>query len=295
MHGRMDRQVQYIDMTPAEWADVPDNPRQRDTELHAHKAAYLNDFRPPHAMVDMAVLPDGQRFKLNGHTRSYLWVNNKVPAPPTLRVTVYVLNSYADVLEAYAWFDNALAAEKGADIIQGAFKANGVRLQSGMLRNGRVGSALRLLFGQYSNAYGKDWRDYELVYQAVRHFSAELKMLDEVSPTPKLFPPGIQMAALITFKHDDGDARDFWSLYAGERGVKDGDRMDAVQALAETVMKSKGARGNTVKDLFAKGVSAFQAYQLRNDYAVGGSGVRPLRDAALTKYIDQQQQPSAGL
>lgn len=292
MHGRQTREPQYIDMSPEDWAHIPDNPRQRDTELHALKATYLNEFRPPHALVDMAVLPDGQRFKLNGHTRSFLWSTKKVPAPLRLRVTVYPLNSFADVIEAYGWFDSAAASERGADIIQGAFKANGVRLKTGMLRNGRVGTALRLLFSQFTSAYGKNWHDYELVYQAVRHFSTELNLLDAMSPSPKMFPPGIQMAALITLKHDHADAIDFWKLYADQRGSKNGPTMDAVQALIEAVMKSKVGKQKghaTQQEIFAKALSAFQAYQSRNEYMVGGTGIRPMKDSSLKKYIEQQE------
>jgi hypothetical protein len=288
MHGKFDRKVFYIEMTPAEWAKIPDNPRQRDTELHAKKAHYLTEFRPPHAFVDMAVLPDGQRFKLNGHTRSLLWSLGTIPIPTGLRVTCYPCDNLGDVLDAYRWFDSAEAAERGTDVIQGAFKANGIKLTTKSLRNGRIGTALRTTFLLYTKDHGTNWRDYNLVYKAVQYFADEIRMLDAMSPPVKMFPPGIQMAALLTLKHDDADALDFWNLYAQQKGTKDGQSMDAVQALIETVGRARGKNSKDVMmELFGKAMSAFQSFQSRTSYAVGKGGIRQMLEATLKKYIHQ--------
>jgi hypothetical protein len=291
MNGKFDRKPQYIDMTPAEWATIPDNSRQRDTALRAPKAiSYLGEFRPPHALVDMAVLPDGQRIKLNGHTRCYLWMNGLIPVPQMLRVTIYPCNTHADTAEAYTWFDSAGAAERGGDMIQGAFKANGVRLETNWLRNGRIGTALRSVFLLYTKVHGTNWRDFGLVYWAVHYFADELRLFDSLKPSVKLFPPGIQMAVLLTLKHDDADAMEFWSLFAQGKGTKNGITMDAVQALIEAVGKSRSRLNTDDKiELFGKAMSAFQSFQSRATYSVGKGGLRAMQETSLKKYTHQER------
>ena len=289
MHApQHERRIRYIEMTPAEWAKVPDNPRQRDTELHAKSAIkYLQVPQPPHAQVEMAALPDGSRWKLNGHTRSLLWGDGRIPVPPVLHVTVYEMWTYNDVIESYEWFDNAAAAERGTDILQGAIKANGLTLETKMLRSGKFGSALRRVFLAITRDFGSDWHNYALVYEAVRYFARELKAFDELAPTGKLFPPGVQMALLLTMKRNPQEAGEFWKLYSTQSGVKDGTSMDAVQAYIEAVLRAKGANRNfdITGDLFAKGISAFLSHQAGELYKVGGTGVRVTQGPALKKYI----------
>jgi hypothetical protein len=288
------RLARYTQMTPEEWAKVPDCPRQRNTELHAKKAiGWLNVQVPPHLEVKMAKLPDSRTFKLDGHTRSWLWERRAIPVPDHIEVTVYELQDLDEVLEAYTWFDNINAAERGTDVVQGALRANGLHPVSYQLRTGRLNTALRRIYRAVASDeenYQSGW-NYDTVYEAVRLFSRELMFLDSLEPSSKLFPPGIQMAVLITVKRDASEAMTFWKLYAEERGRKDGDRMDAVQALMEGVIlsKSRNNRNNDiVSEMFSKGLAAFQSYRNGNDYAAGMGGVRPLSPISVGKYVKRR-------
>lgn len=279
--------TRYTTMTPNEWADVPDNPRQRDTELHAKKAIkYLAEPKPPHIEVKMAQLPDGTKWKLDGHTRCFLWQGKLIPVPDMLDVTIYYLKNMKEVIEAYGWFDNAGAAEKGPDVMQGAFRANGLHPKTHMLRAGRINTALRRLFRMVYDF--DEITGYDLVYEAVHFFRDEIILLDELQPTGTLFPPGIIMGVLITLKRDRVQALEFWQLYAAELGTKEGGVMNAVQALCEAVARDKGlVRGSrdVTSELFGKSIMAFMAFQQGSTYVAGGPGVRSVSQPTLKKYV----------
>jgi hypothetical protein len=284
LNGRM---VRYVQMTPAEWFEVPDNPRQRDTVLHAKKAVrYLAEPKPPHLEVKMAWLLDGTKIKLDGHTRAHLWRNGLIPVPDRIEVTIYQLASRQEAIDAYAWFDNAAAAERGTDVVQGAFRANGLKPQSHMLRAGRINTPLQRLY-RYVTESSDQW-GYDAVEEAVRFFAREIMLFDALSPTAKLFPAGLVMGALISLRRDRDDAVAFWTEYAGERGTKADGSMDAVQALIEAVMQAKaGGRGtkDLTSDLFRKALAAFFAHQKGQSYSIGGPGIRPVSDPTMKKYI----------
>jgi hypothetical protein len=285
-----DRITRYTNMTPAEWALIPSNPRQRDTELHAKIAIkYLEVPVPPHVEVKMGQLPEGSKWKLDGHTRSYLWQLKAIPVPAQLDVAIYELKSIQEVIEAYDWFDNAMAAERSSDVIQGAFRANGLHPKSHMLRVGRINVALKRLFRMVNEDYANSQWHYDMIYEAVKFFARQIMQLDELEPTQSLFPPGVSMAVLITLRNDPNDALRFWRSYAAQRGVKDGNQMDAVQALIEGVQTAKlratKVHADYVNDMFSRAIAAFFVFQAGQAYAVGGPGVKPISMPSLKRYI----------
>lgn len=285
-HYLYDHPTSYTEMTPAEWAQVADNPRQRDTELHAKKAIkYLIHPVPPHREVKMAWLPDGTKIKLDGHTRAYLWMLEKIPVPETLEVGIVRLDTIADAIDAYGWYDSAQAAEKGTDVVQGAFRANGLKPTSHMLRSGRINTSLVRLYRFVTEA-NQPWT-YDTIEEAVRFFQREIMMLDALEPTGKLFLPGVVMAFLITAQRDREDAATFWSDYAAEKGTKVDGQLDPVQALTDAVMSVKTGRGtrDITSEIFKKALAAFFCYQRNQKYSVVGSGLRPVSDTTMKRYI----------
>lgn len=276
-----------IDLTPEEWSVIPDNPRQRDTELHLRKAKHLLQPAPPHTQVAMAILPDGSRIKLDGHTRDLGWTQGLFEKPKMLCVTVYPLENIEEVIAAYAWFDASDAAEKGSDVLQGAFNANKLRFESQMLRSGKVGFAIRRTYTMLSRE-PEHWNSFSGVSAAVSFFSKELIFLDGLLPEPKMFSPGLQMGFLATMKGDPSDAKKFWKSYAEGCGVKMGGTMDGVQALIEISLRPKGRKSpyNTNWELFGKTLSTFLTFQAGDTYATGSSSyVRPLKAVGIKKYL----------
>ena len=82
-------------MLPEEWFTVPDCPIQRDTKRHADKASksHLKQQSSAQWIVHMATLPDGRCFKVDGHTRSLLWEEGRLPVPEFLHVMVHPCQS----------------------------------------------------------------------------------------------------------------------------------------------------------------------------------------------------------
>ena len=91
-----------ITMKIEEWIHVPDNPVQRNTEEHARRARHLFNPSPTHAVAAMAELPDGQRFKLDGHTRAYLWARGDVAPPPVMYIDLYECETQGEVEASFA-------------------------------------------------------------------------------------------------------------------------------------------------------------------------------------------------
>ena len=284
-HGR-------VEMTARQWAAVPANPRQRDTEAHAKKAKHLRTYDPVHRFVNMARLPDGRMFKLDGHTRSYLWQRGEVAGPATLFVEVYLCDDEAAAKRLYSKFDSQAAVETGADKIVGAAREQGLTFTSPMLRAGRYGSAVKRLYMYTTKSWG-DWSSAQFVYDAVGFYRDELKRLDAINPQPAAFTSGVTMAALATFKRRGAEATKFWTNYAANIGSKDGLRMDGVEALRQAVadtklMQARRTDGGGAQQLvlLGKGILAYEAFRLGRTYTAGkGGGIRTMDDDVLKEYL----------
>lgn len=228
-------------MTVAEWISVTDNPRQRDTEKHAAKAkkSHLSVLDPAHALVSMAELPDGRRFKLDGHTRCLLWQRGELAMPDELIVDVWRCADEAAVKALYSRFDAATAAETAADRLRGAANEHDIEFKSPMLRDGNYGTAIKRVFQIGWSHSESRWSSLDYVYDAVKTFKRELQALDEINPNATRFSSGVIAAALVTLKRYGPKAEPFWRAYAENAGTKDGAVMDGVQALSEAVGGAK--------------------------------------------------------
>ena len=76
-----------------QWVNVPDNPRQRDTVRHANKAKrkHLKEADEAHGIVFAAMLDGEITWKLDGHTRAYLWDTGELELPKG-KLTVVCFN-----------------------------------------------------------------------------------------------------------------------------------------------------------------------------------------------------------
>lgn len=119
------------------WFAVPENPRQRDTESRAGAALrkHLKAPHPTHRNVSAARLPDGRMFKLDGHTRAFLWAAGKLAAPAdgTVTVTVYAARDRQEVMDLFDAFDNPAAVMTSQDRVAGGKREHELVLRSGCL------------------------------------------------------------------------------------------------------------------------------------------------------------------
>jgi hypothetical protein len=274
-------------MSPAEWATVLPNPRQRDTERHARRAEHLKTPHPIHAFVSMAQLPDGRRYKLDGHTRSYLWEKGEVSPPEILSVECWQCDRMEQVKKLYSAYDNSQAVENTVDRMFGAYREHGLTYTSPLLSSQKIAAALRIayqtLFGQKAGITAAA-SEYDLI----SYWRPELDLLDEAKPISKYFPTGITAGSLITLRRYGPDAVDFWSRYSADRGNKIAGERDPVQALRDRVDGMRGNRQLTssgnISILIALSVSAFSADRRGQIYKDGG-GVKPVGKEAMLSFL----------
>jgi len=275
-----------IEMTPQQWADIHDNPRQRDTEAHAKRAAHLRTPHPSHVKVNAARSPDGTFYKLDGHTRSYLWKTGQVPAPDKLFVDVWNCFSLQDVKDLYATFDSRAAVETSPDQMFGGIRESGLSFQSELLKSNRYAAALR--YG-YELLFGQNPARAISVYDLLKYWTPELKLLDECEPTRKRFHTGVAVAALITFRRYGREASDFWTTFARDGGSKIAGEKDAVQAFGERMLRRR-AEGSisgrsSVQDIVAIALSAFDRHRRGETYSAESSGIKALQINSLRTWL----------
>lgn len=281
------RQIAVIPMSVADWLAVPDNPIQRNTEERAARAVHLKTFEPVHAEVSMAVLPDGSRFKIDGHTRAYKWASGEVEnAPLHVDVKVYGCRNLAAVTKLYGRFDSKLAAETTRDQIEGAVRRAGISFTSAMLKGGKFANAVKRLHGEIFVYDPQRWSDPNAMADAIWMFREELLLLDSVHPSPARFTTGVVQAALATFMAHGEEALPFWQAYAANAGQKSRTQMDAIQALWEALqVESRKRSMDAHANLYRKGIMTFINWRRGNLYSVGkGQSVKGINPDAAREF-----------
>lgn len=266
------------------WYEVSDCPIQRDTERHAKMAVkkHLKEAASTHANVNAAELPDGTLYKLDGHTRAYLWQRGELEKPSNqLVMMVYRAESINDVKELYKQFDNASATESSKDKLSGIYRDMGLTPQSNTLEHGGVITALKII-----HAYNKDTvgRQFDM-YSELPKWIDELVALDGLnSETGKMTTPCIA-AFFITYKLYGRDSMTFWHNYINDLGVKQGGARDGVQALTELIETRKAAKQNqgqaNHREILAKAISCFEKFVAGSNYTVG------IKSTDVAKYLDR--------
>lgn len=283
------RRTATIEMSVRDWLAVPSNPRQRDelVRLEKNRVDHLLEPEEKHREVAMGILPDGRRYKVDGHTRLLLWSKGLVPPPESLIVDVYSCANEAAVEQLYDKFDNTAATEYGTDRVTGAYREAGIAPKSPMLREGGISTATRQLY-HFLTQTSPDKKSKDRVINAcVRMFADEIMLLDTVEPTRFLFPTGIVMGALMTLTVHPEKATEFWTKYSANAGTKSGDRMDAVQALLERHAKEKGKTNGRRDQIFmATSVAAVEGY-IRKKTWNSRDGISAKSRDSLRKYADE--------
>lgn len=283
----------YTTMTPQEWANIPDNPRQRNTERHLARASHLLNSSPTHAHVIMAFCPSTNQFwKLDGHTRSLLW--NKTPdlAPSQLFVTVYNVSNIEEAAHLYTHFDNSKAVETPADKVSGAYHALGWQPTSSLLTIGYISHSLALTEGacrgQSYEIRIKQDEESSSIYTIVANWLPELKAIDTVNPSYKNFNSQILCAALLSIRRRGPDkALPFWEAYIQDQGLKLENEMDGIEALARMFQTYRTARNKPSRhnsSLAQRAISCFEAWLFKRTYSKGRNSGPKTTD--LVKYME---------
>ena len=167
-------------MSVDDWLQVRDHPRHRDTAAHAMAAHWQSAkaasgvARTKLAQVT-AALYDNTLYKVEGHTRAYLWQKGELRPPEMIHATIFKVHSLDELNEVYGLHDVQSAARTTTDVIFGAYRENKLKLSSPRLRDGRIADALNLaLRGATRDNQPSGYRPLDL-YKAVAVFPVELQ------------------------------------------------------------------------------------------------------------------------
>ena len=237
-------------MTVNDWIALPNHPHQRNTVRHAG-AVHLKQAKEATGAVAsllahvVAARWEGRYYKVDGHTRGYLWEQGELPRPDHLHVTLYPVASRAELDALYEAFDTSTAIRTGYDQVLAGFRDCGLQLQSKRLRQGFLNDALNIAL----RGATRELQDHHLpeldVYRAVAVFKPELELLDGIDPQPLPFYSGVVAAALIglTLFSPKRVLDFFGKLNRGEGNRKNGrsDPVDAVLIVVERMNMEKNA------------------------------------------------------
>lgn len=260
-----------ISMTPQQWLEVEDNPRQRDTFRHAQKAVNNHLKAPSRTQnkVAAARLPSGELVKLDGHTRALLWSDGRLPAPARVKVDVYDVVSMEEVKALYGEFDSNGAVEGAVDKLFGAYKEHDFQPQSDLLLNGAISSSLSRLSPKGAT-----------VYAAVKNWRHELTMLDSLNLTKNRYQQGLVIGALALLRVRKSKAMEFLQLVGQDAGVRTEKGSDGVDAFCR-FYNSEAFGKDDVFTRAGKFISAGEGYITEALY-VGG-----IKSTNLVNYLSR--------
>lgn len=273
-------------MSIDDWISVPDNPRQRNTERRAQAALkWLGQPSPTHCRVAMAVLNDGRRFKLDGHTRALLWYRRQAPEPQQLIVDVYLCPNIERVKTLYDELDSVNAVKTPADAVTGAYREHDLQLSNRFLAGGGLKSGLKASYRACVSTCG----DFDINH-AVGLFKPELLALDRTEAAARWFKSGLVAAAVITLAASKGGALRFWAAYAAGEGMKCEGRMDAVEALRDRVLRIRDDKrlpsgGAYVAILMQYGITAYVGFEKGHEYSARNGLMLSKSDKVVTPII----------
>lgn len=233
----------------ASWLACPDHPRQRNTEKHARAAArkHLKESTPVHHLVKAVRVKGGSMYKLDGHTRTFLWETGGLDKPDMLQVNLLECDTLEEFLDAYYMEDAAAAAKTNSDTMLGVANAMGLHLTSGPLKDGNYKTALCMAIGCSTVDL-----DHAGLADALKDWEPELRMFDSLNFAANTINGGVKAAILLTLRRYGGVRKhgyciqDFWLGVRNKQGHRDGKEMDGVQAAYEILLqtRAKGAKAN---------------------------------------------------
>jgi len=268
-------------MSIPEWAGIPDNPIQRDTQKRLLRATHLTPFKPVHRSVVMAVLSDGSIYKVDGHTRLALWLDPTFPnAPDYVEVKTYLCRDIETLCALHKCHDNIKAADNANDKMFGAMRLNRIEFNSMFMKSLKYHSGLveldEITFGHQNTP----------LEEVVRRYKGALLLLDTITPTHKKFPTGILMAALGSLRVDGERALVFWKKYQIRDGTITRGRMDAVQMLLEYNDKESSSKIKSNYGVtYRKALSFYLSWRAGTTYSTKSKNTAPKADGTLKGYL----------
>lgn len=232
-----------IDLSVEEWIDIPSNPIQRDTELHARKAkrGHLSKYSETQKRVSAAVTDNGDFYKLDGHTRALLWERGELPRPKEIFVDLYYVRTVDDVIELYRHFDNQTASETAQDRLSGALSYFNISGDHRPFLQVGGTTALNVITTNYKSLS---------TLEKVEMWQNEIQEFTKMDINQSRFRAGILGAFLATMagrasgkKNGYERVKEFWERHNQNCGDRVQGRDDGVSALDRFILAKKLSGG----------------------------------------------------
>lgn len=268
---KIDR-TKKIYMTVEQWQAVPSNPAQpRDESIRARspRAKHLWTFVPNvHDKVRMAQDSRGNRWKINAHTRSYIWSNGlSNVVPERIEVDIIPVSGVEEAKRhCREYEDSRDSVLTNSDVVHGALTEHGISMTSDFFKKSSgLASPLRYAWEVYTRQHTQalsvirarvgqatfpsqaaaDARDY------VRLLKPALNALDKIDPKKMmcqgigLFGGPLLTAYFLAYLKYGDDIMTFFERINEGRSTQKDNRMDPVAAARHYLMlrreKKEGA------------------------------------------------------
>jgi hypothetical protein len=253
-----------VEMTVDAFINVPDNPRQRDTERHARKAVkgHLSTLSPTHRYVAIATINGMPVCKEDGHTRALLWKTGRLERPKSVTAICYEVESIQQAASLYTHFDNVAAVEGCSDRMFGACRESSLVLTSPLLHKYDFATALKCAHAMRPGANAIN--EYGLVglWRGVISHMDKWQLCKNRFKGSGIVAFGFVAIASKSFADDTLES--FFKTYNEDGGTKDGKKRDGVQALSEHMEQRRFANQMTgyenIYDMMSKAYSCMKAW-----------------------------------
>ena len=241
-------------ITPYDFVDIEDNPRQRDTKKQAARACrrHLKSGHISHCKVNIARLPSGKLYKLDGHSRCLLWEQGRLSAPEFLSADIWDCKNISEVESLYLTFDNRDAAEQNNMLLFGTLRSKGLEIKSGLLKRQGMFAALQHIYGT----------TLDVALDTPESIIPSLAIIDGRNISGSKINTGVLSAMIATVYKDGDDAMDFWEMHINDEGVKNGKKWDGVYGIKVVLEKTPTINGREImRMIMRRSLSCYTAYK----------------------------------
>lgn len=231
----------------SEWKSLKDHPFQRNTKDQAKRASknhlHPDRWNPEIGQRVRAVWYGRTLYKLNGHTRTYLVSEGKLPSLPAVQVEIWRVETLKELRDLYECQDMSTQGKTAKQIMQSCLNGVGLMgvIRSAWLQRGELKTALAIATGN------KSLHRYEQADFHLKEWETEIMRMDalRLPVRQKGWNQEAIAACLLSLRHwgmtpnakTDRTILEFWGRLVENKGFKMDGKMDAVEAAYEAMQR----------------------------------------------------------
>ncbi len=225
----------------AEYLEINDNPRQRNTELRAKtaKRKHLSEWSPAHELISVSRLPCGEMYLNDGHTRRFLIEEGHFDddsLPKHVWAFIIDVENEEQAAENYKCYDSKESVEQASDMNYSTMKELGHVFKSERFQKPSDLGAVNAVCCDGSAVTREDWMSL---------WFDEIIELDEYD-IPKGSARGVKKTVTAGFISGclmligrEYDVKDFILAVRGNLGSKSGGKKCGVQHFCDWITNTE--------------------------------------------------------